>query len=55
VISPHFSPGFCGGGAYGMKNRWIAFLVTLAFSAAALVIGIYRDEIGEVMFNAAML
>lgn len=38
-----------------MKNRWIVFLVTLAFSAAMLVFGIYRDEIGEVMFNAAML
>ena len=42
-------------GASGMKNRLIAFIVTLAFSASMLVLGIYRDEIGEVMFNAAML
>jgi len=44
-----------GGGAQGMKYRWVALLITLAFSAAALGYGIYRDEIGEVMFNAAML
>ena len=42
-------------GVSGMKNRWIAFVVTVAVSAALLAYGIYRDEIGEVMFNAAML
>lgn len=44
-----------GGGSQGMKYRWIAFIATLAISASVLVVGIYRDEIGEVMFNAAML
>lgn len=38
-----------------MKNRWLAFLVTAAAGGALLVYGIYRDEIGEVLFNAAML
>jgi len=44
-----------GSGAFGMKSRLVAFIVTLAFAASAIVFGIYRDEIGEVMFNAAML
>lgn len=38
-----------------MKKRLIAFAVTLAVAAGALGYGIFRDEIGEVMFNAAML
>lgn len=38
-----------------MKNRWLAFLVTAAAGGAMLAYGIYRDEIGEVLFNAAML
>jgi len=35
--------------------RPIAFIVTVAGAAAILVYGIFREEIGEVMFNAAML
>lgn len=38
-----------------MKGRPIAFLVTAAGAVAILVYGIFREEIGEVMFNAAML
>lgn len=38
-----------------MKGRPIAFVVTAAAAAAVLVYGIFREEIGEVMFNAAML
>jgi len=38
-----------------MKWRPIAFLVTTAGALALLGIGIFREEIGEVMFNAAML
>ncbi len=44
-----------GTGAFGMKSRLVVFIVTLVFAASAFVIGIYSDEIGEVMFNAAML
>ena len=35
--------------------RVAAFLVTAVASAAILAFGIFREEIGEVMFNAAML
>ena len=38
-----------------MKGRTIAFLVTAVGALALLGIGIFREEIGEVMFNAAML
>jgi hypothetical protein len=32
-----------------------AFLITAAAAASILAYGIFREEIGEVMFNAAML
>ena len=35
--------------------RVAAFLVTAVASALILAFGIFREEIGEVMFNAAML
>ena len=35
--------------------RVAIFLVTAAASASILAYGIFREEIGEVMFNAAML
>jgi len=38
-----------------MKGRSIAFLLTAVGAASILAIGIFREEIGEVMFNAAML
>jgi len=38
-----------------MKGRPIAFIVTVAAAAVFLAYGIFREEIGEVMFNAAML
>ena len=38
-----------------MKGRPVAFIVTAAAAAAVLAVGIFREEIGEVMFNAAML
>jgi len=38
-----------------MKGRPIAFIVTAAGSVVILAYGIFREEIGEVMFNAAML
>jgi len=38
-----------------MKGRLIAFMLTAVAAAAMLAFGIYREEIGEVMFNAAML
>jgi hypothetical protein len=38
-----------------MKGRPIAFLLTAAGAVALLVIGVFREEIGEVLFNAAML
>ncbi len=38
-----------------MQGRLIAFIVTAAASASILAYGIFREEIGEVMFNAAML
>ena len=45
----------------GMSNdRWdsirpAAFVVTALAAAAILGYGIFREEIGEVLFNAAML
>jgi len=38
-----------------MKGRPIAFIVTVVGAAAILGYGIFREEIGEVLFNAAML
>jgi len=35
--------------------RAAAFLVTAVSAASILAYGIFREEIGEVMFNAAML
>ena len=35
--------------------RVAAFLVTAVSAASILAYGIFREEIGEVMFNAAML
>ncbi len=43
------------GGYPGMKGRAMAFVVTAAAAALILTYGIFREEIGEVMFNAAML
>lgn len=36
-------------------KRVAAFIVTAAGAASILAYGIFREEIGEVMFNAAML
>jgi len=36
-------------------RRPIAFIVTAVSAASILAYGIFREEIGEVMFNAAML
>lgn len=44
-----------GGGTAEMRTRFIAFLITAAAAGTVLVYGIYREEIGEVLFNAAML
>jgi hypothetical protein len=38
-----------------VKGRPIAFIVTVVGAAAILGYGIFREEIGEVLFNAAML
>ena len=38
-----------------MRIRPIAFLLTAAAAGTLLAYGIFREEIGEVMFNAAML
>ena len=38
-----------------MKGRPIAFIVTAVSAVSILAFGIFREEIGEVMFNAAML
>jgi alkylhydroperoxidase/carboxymuconolactone decarboxylase family protein YurZ len=38
-----------------MKTKLIAFLLTVAAAGAMFAYGVYREEIGEVMFNAAML
>ncbi len=38
-----------------MKGRAIGFVVTAVAAALVLACGIFREEIGEVMFNAAML
>ena len=38
-----------------MRWRPVAFLVTAAAAGLLLAYGIFREEIGEVMFNAAML
>jgi len=35
--------------------RRIAFIVTAVSAMSILAMGIFREEIGEVMFNAAML
>lgn len=44
-----------GEGDPGMTGRPIAFIVTAVSAVSILVFGIFREEIGEVMFNAAML
>jgi len=38
-----------------MSWRLVAFLLTAVGAGSVLAYGIFRDEIGEVMFNAAML
>lgn len=38
-----------------MRWRPVAFLVTAVAAGSVLAYGIFREEIGEVMFNAAML
>jgi hypothetical protein len=38
-----------------MRQRWIAFVITAVAGGMLLVYGIFREEIGEVLFNAAML
>jgi hypothetical protein len=38
-----------------MKKIRIAFLLTAAAAGALFAVGIYREEIGEVLFNAALL
>lgn len=37
------------------RLRPAAFLLSALLAGVLLAYGIYRDEIGEVMFNAAML
>lgn len=37
------------------RLRPAAFLLTTLFAGALLAYGIFRGEVGEVMFNAAML
>jgi len=37
------------------RLRPAAFLLTALLAGGLLAYGIFRDEIGEVMFNAAML
>ncbi len=38
-----------------MRWRLVAFAVTLVAAVALFGYGYFREEIGEVMFNAAML
>jgi hypothetical protein len=38
-----------------MRWRSVAFLLTAVGAGCLLAYGIFREEIGEVMFNAAML
>jgi hypothetical protein len=37
------------------KVRPVAFLLSALAAASVLGFGIFREEVGEVMFNAAML
>ncbi len=37
------------------RARLVAFLLTAAAGSVVFVYGIMREEIGEVLFNAAML
>jgi len=37
------------------RLRPVAFLFTVLLAGGMLAFGIFREEIGEVMFNAAML
>ena len=37
------------------RLRPVAFLLSALLAGVLLAYGIYREEIGEVMFNAAML
>ena len=41
--------------AHRVRIRAIAFVLTAAGAVAVLGYGIFRGEMGEVMFNAAML
>jgi hypothetical protein len=36
-------------------GRFIAFLLTAVAGGGLMIYGIFREEIGEVLFNAAML
>jgi hypothetical protein len=38
-----------------LRGRSAAFLLTAVAAAAVLAIGIFRKEIGEVLFNGALL
>lgn len=38
-----------------MRWRSVVFLLTAVGAGSMLAYGIFREEIGEVMFNAAML
>jgi len=38
-----------------MRWRLVAFLLTALGAGALFAYGVFREEIGEVMFNAAML
>lgn len=44
-----------GGDGRMRALRPVAFLVTALGAGAVLAYGIFREEIGEVLFNAAML
>jgi hypothetical protein len=38
-----------------MKGRPVAFLVTAVLAVSALMLGIFRKEIAEVLINGALL
>jgi hypothetical protein len=38
-----------------MKKPVVAFLITAAAAGSVFAFGLYREEIAEVLFNAAML
>ncbi|MDD5761188.1 MAG: hypothetical protein PHP88_01590 [bacterium] len=37
------------------RKRAVAFAVSMAVAIALVVIGVFREEMGEVLFNASML